>query len=547
MDNETRASNLTKRAMDAFASQERSNAEAQWQTISKYILPGQSGSYTTSGTNPALGAKVSDGVLDSTAAQSNHDLAAAIHATLTNQATHWAKFRFKEEDLNSNQEAIDWLENATKVLHETFNSSNFGNEIIKAYRNCTGLGNMPIFMEEDIDEDTLEFAGFRFSALHLAETAWSENYKGNVDTIYRRINLTARQAVERFGEKNLPEYILLDLETNPDKFSQFYHVVMPRNKKEVKIVNGIAKPENRPIASIYITVKVPKIVENGGYYDMPIMVGRWENAPNEIYARGPGHMAIPDTRTLNKALELYLKSLEKALDPPMIGEERAMLGNVNARPGGFTVVKDINGIKELTTQARFDVAHFVFKDYQERISKAFFIDKLMLPPRTEHGEMTAYETQQRIEQMHRVLGPTLNRIINDVQKPMVIRGLKILLRAGELGEMPEVLRSRGLDIDIQFVNQLARSQQYEEVSAVQQWIQFLGMAAQLGLTQGLDRVNMDDVAVKSGRTLGVPESSITNDDVVEDIRQQRAEMQQQQMQLESQMKVADIQSKQPTE
>jgi hypothetical protein len=113
--------------------------------------------------------------------------------------------------------------------------------------------------------------------------------------------------------------------------------------------------------------------------------------------------------------------------------------------------------------------------------------------------------------------------------------------------MPEVLRSRGLDIDIQFVNQLARSQQYEEVSAVQQWIQFLGMAAQLGLTQGLDRVNMDDVAVKSGRTLGVPESSITNDDVVEDIRQQRAEMQQQQMQLESQMKVADIQSKQPTE
>ena len=176
------------------------------------------------------------------------------------------------------------------------------------------------------------------------------------------------------------------------------------------------------------------------------------------------------------------------------------------------------------------------------IKNTFFIDKLFLPPRTETGEMTAFEIDQRLAQMQRVLGPTLSRLNSEFLSPLIIRCFKMLLRAGALPEIPEILKERGIDVEIAFVNQLSRAQQIEELTNMDQWFRRLGELAQIK-PEVLDWGNADFYAKESAKIMGLPAEIVVNEDIVEDVREQRAEVAEEQQQLEAGIGVADIISK----
>lgn len=544
MSSNQEADRIVRLAEKAFRNTERSNVEEQWSTIAEFVLPNQSGIFNTDTNTYTPGAKRTVRLYDSTAIQANHDLAASIHATLTNPSTKWSKIRYKDDALNNDEEAVRWLDSVNNLIHQFFNESNFDTQVSKNYQSFTALGNMALLHEADVDE-TGRFEGFKFKAVHLSEIAYTENSKGIVDTVYRRFKLTARQAMEKWPD-TVPDCIKECMEGNPEKEFKFYHVVAPRNKKDVDLGDtGIAPGNKRPFMSIYMEASEKVVVEETGFYEFPFYVTRWQTMPGEVYGRGPGHIALPDVRTLNRAKELGLHAIAKAINPPMIATQRNLLGSLDLRPGRLSVVRDLNGFKELVPQARFDVTQFAVEDLRQAIKQIFFLDKLLLPPRENTGEMTAFEVAQRLEQMQKVLGPTLSRLNSELLTPLIVRSFKILLRAGVLPEMPDIVKQEGIDVDIVFVNQLARSQQIEDVGNIQGWVQDIALLAQLR-PEVIDNVDVDGIAKHTAKVRGVPEIAVTNDDEMEQIRQQRAEQQQMAQQVEMATRAADIQSKTDT-
>ncbi len=542
---EKNVKDIVNRAERMFYSVERQNNESLWDEISEFMLNNQSGLFRepsassidiSTAQSSTAGSKKTKRIFDSTALQSVQDLASAFQGTLTNPATVWSKLRFQADDLNNNEEAVSWLEEVNRVMHNKLNESNFNTEIAKGYQSFVSMANMAIFHEED------DKGGFRFTAVHLAQIVWDENKDGIVDTMYRKFTLSARQAFQKWGDKVHPE-ILRALDKEPEREFQFMHCISPRDKKEVKLNEvGLAPAKHRPISSIYIDTTHHHMVEEGGYYEMPVLVARWSLMPNEKYGRGPGHLALPDTRTLNRLKQRGLEAIDLQVRPPLFANQRDVFGQLDLRPGGISVVKDHNGIREFISQARSDILNFNVEELRSSIKSVFFLDKLLLPPRTETGEMTAFEVSQRIEQMQRVLGPTLSRLNNELLNPLVVRAFKIMLRNGSLPELPDILRERGIDIEIVFVNQLARAQQIQDVSTIQQWIQGVAQMAQLNPAV-LDYINVDGAAKHTAKILGVPEIAVQNDDVVAQTRQQRAQQAQQAQALEAGVKAADINSK----
>ena len=532
------AESVVKRSHKLFNSVERKNQEERWSLISEFMLPNQSGIFLGEDTP---GGKKTRRLFDSTAIQANHDLAAAIHSTLTNPATKWSKLRFKKDSLNNNSEAIQWLESVNKAIHDSINESNFDTMVSKNYQGFCSLGTM-ILMQEEIKGEGDLFDGYKYEAIHLAEVAFSENANGVVDCAYRKFKLTARKAVEKF-EGKVSEEVLEAAMNAPEKEFEFIHAICPREKKDVKLNEvGLAQAKNRPYASYYVQQKGNILVQEGGFYEFPMYVTRWQTMPQEVYGRGPGHIGLPDVRTLNRVKELGLHAINKAVNPPIIATQRSILGSLDLRPGQLTIVRDMDGMKEMVTQTRFDVTQFAVEDLRNSIRSIFFIDKLFLPPRTETGEMTAFEIDQRLAQMQRVLGPTLSRLNSEFLSPLIIRSFKILLRAGVLPEVPQILKEEGIDVEIGFVNQLSRAQQIEELSAVQSWVQDTAQLAQIK-PEVLDLINADAIAKFDARIRGISEQLITNDDQVEEIREQRAQQAAQQQQLEAGVGVADIMSK----
>ena len=126
---------LAHKANKLFKCEERYNVDAVWEELSEFILPSQSGSFITQ--EESLGVKKTRRLFDSTAIQSNQDLAAAIHSTLTNPSTKWSKIRYRDEDLNNDDESIKWLEEANNRIHQIINESNFDVQISKNYQMYT--------------------------------------------------------------------------------------------------------------------------------------------------------------------------------------------------------------------------------------------------------------------------------------------------------------------------------------------------------------------------------------------------------------------------
>jgi len=545
---------LIRRSDYLFSTPERYNSETMWAEITEFMLNNQTtNNYKTAifsgdvfssltASSAAPGSKKTRRLYDSTALQCVQDLASAFQGTLTNPVTIWSRLRYKDEVLNNSEEANIWLDKSNIVMHNMFNESNFNTEIAKAYQSYVSIANMAMLHEETYDENTGLFSGFNFTALHMSRIAWTENRFGIVDTIFRKFELTARQAFNRWGEE-VHDGILKCLEQEPDKSFSFLHCIFPRDRSNIILDElGLAPGSKRPIASIYIDISNKKIVEDSGYYEMPVYASRYGLAPGEVYGRGPGHLSLPDVRTLNQLKMRGLEAIDLQVRPPLFANQRDVFGQLNLRPGGVSIVKSHAGIREFISQARNDILNFNVEDLRNSIRSIFHLDKLLLPPRTETGEMTAYEVSQRIEQMQRVLGPTLSRLNNEFLNPLIIRSFKILLRAGALPEVPQIVRDRGIDIEISFVNQLARAQQIQDVTTIQQWIQGLAGIAQFNPAV-LDLINVDGIAKHTAKVLGVPEEAVQNEDTVTAIRQQRAQAQQQASQLESMVKGADVASK----
>ena len=543
---------VVKRSDRLFASTERKNVETAWSMISEFMLPNQSGIFfeePISGSVRPLGlsspgTKKTSRLFDSTAIQANHDLASTIQSLLTSPSVKWSKIKFSDEDLNNDEEATHWLEDANDRMHAAFNESNFDNQMSKNYKMFTSLGSMALFHEEqDLDANN-QFSGFKFTALHLSQIAWSENKDGIVDTLYWKVNITARQARERFGNSILPTDIAKAADEDPDKSFSFLLGIFPRDPKDVDLDEfGFAPAEKRPFASVYVAMDGQgTVVENGGYYEFPIHVTRWETLPGEVYGRSPGHIALPDVRSLNRVKELSLQAIAKAVNPPLLTSQRNMIGPLSLSPGTMNVVRDPASIREFVTQARFDVTQFGVSDLRESIKQIFFLDKLLLPPRTETGEMTAFEVSQRVEQMQKVLGPTLGRLNTESLSPLITRSFKMMLRGNGFATLPNILIERGVNIKIEFVNQLARSQKAEDISNIQSWAEALAFLNQVS-PGATDWIDGDGIALHTAKIRGVPEVAIRDKDKVAALRDQRAKDQKDQQQLEGGAAIADIVSK----
>jgi len=165
-----------------------------------------------------------------------------------------------------------------------------------------------------------------------------------------------------------------------------------------------------------------------------------------------------------------------------------------------------------------------------------------LPPREDVGEMTAFEIARRIEQMQRVLGPTFGRLNKEALQPLVLRSFKMMLRQNAFKELPPMVREFGINVDISFINQLARSQRVEELNAINQYVQTAGFLAQFN-PDAADTFDVDKAMAVVGEVVGLPEAISPSDNEKKAKRDARNEQQQALAEAQINQTNADAQSK----
>jgi hypothetical protein len=235
-------------------------------------------------------------------------------------------------------------------------------------------------------------------------------------------------------------------------------------------------------------------------------------------------VALADVITLNKLTELQLNAMEKVVDPTIFTKARNIIGQLRLGAGDINTMRDPTQTIAFESRARFDVTQAQINDLQIAINGYFFIDKLEL---RESPAMTATEVQVRYELMQRTMSAPMSRIKTDMLDPMISRTFNILLRAGQMPEMPTSVKELNPEFDIEYVGPMSRSQRFDQSASIERWVGQLTAMAQMGpdAEQVLLVPDWDMIAREAAKSLNLP-TKFTRD--ADDVEKDVAEKKQQQ-------------------
>jgi len=496
---------------------ERSTTESVWDTISRYIMPFKGEFFRTMTGETSVEWK-NRSKFDDTAVEANITLASSIQGSVTSPVIRWFHLVFRDQKLNSDPEAAEWLRDCADTMFQALMESNFNLEISEAYLDLTGFGTA--ILAEEIEEKDQELESLVFAAVPLRDGFFEEDYKGDVLRFYRRYEWTSVKIMSKFGDK-IPDYIKDQAESSTGMLTkhEIIYAIYPRKGKENSDVSKPIATEARPFGAKYILLKdATQLGDKGGYYEMPVFITRWGKATGSKWGYSPSHICLGDVLTLNAMVKMILIAGEKVIDPATLQEERALVGDLDLEAGGVTVVRNAKGLVPYESKARFDVSNLHKKDLQDSIRRCFKVDQLEMK---ESPAMTATEVQVRYELMQRLLGPTLGRLQNDLLDPLIGRTFYILYRSGRLPPPPESVVKNSSELDVEYLGPLARAQKMDKIVSMQRWFQLASPIAEFdpGI---LDLPDVDQIGKEAATLLGVP---IKGDKEIKKIREDRAAQQ----------------------
>ena len=503
----------------------RQVVQARWDECEMFIAPFRGGRFF----NEQKGESQKDyqsivNVWDSTAIMGAQRLAASIHAAITSPAIRWFRLAFRDAKIQKDKAAKSWLDDCSDRMFDEIQASDFNTEISCAYQDMVVFGPSAMIEEANAQKFPGMWNGLDFTCVPIREIYFEEDEKSRARVFYRRLQWTPVQILSKFGSKT-PEWIRSKAEASTgveDRIDLIFCVFKRDNISPLRL-GEVAAPTLRPYGYKYVLRNTgDEIGEEGGYYDMPAYIARWEKTSGSIWGHGPGMIALPTVKYLNAWMEAQKNSAEKQVDPAMLVTERGLISDPDLTPGGITVVRTLDDIKMFESGARQDVAVQVLMDLREMVRKFFREDDLQLKS---SPQMTATEAQIRYELMNRLLGSTLARIQNDLLDPLLQTTFNIMYREKQFPPTPQSILDTRAEMQIEYLGPLMRSQRTDEVGSIERLLQSVGQTAQF-FPEVIDVVDPIAAIREIAERLSTPADILNDENEIAKRKQQRQQMQQ---------------------
>jgi len=504
----------------------RATWESHWEEIAERVLP-RSSEFTGDKTP---GDKRTEKIYDATSALALERFAAAVESLLTPRGAKWHTLRANDPGINQIPEVNEYFDQVERILfhYRYAPRSNFASQMHETYLSLGAFGTGALYVDEKLD------AGFRYRAVHLSDIFIAENEHGIVDTVFRRMNMTARQVAMMFPEGNLSDKMMEKANDNPDEKVELIHVVAPRSERDQSKRNRA----NMQYGSGYYECKTKGLIEEGGFEEFPYIVSRYVTTARETYGRSPAMIVLPDIKMLQAMSRVVIRAGEKVVDPPLLIADDGVILPVNTRPGGATFAR-LDGrqqapIQPLNTGGRPDIGEAMMEARRRTINDAFLVTLFQIL--VDSPRMTATEVLQRAQEKGALLAPTVGRQQSETLGPLIEREISVLARQGVLPPLPEVLVGR--EYEVEYVSPLSRAMKSEEGVGILRTLEMVQPIAAVDPSV-MDNFNFDEITRVLADVNGVPQRILRDAESISNQRNARAQQQQLQQVLDAAPQTAD--------
>lgn len=499
--------------------QERSSWEDLWRDIRDYCLP-DLGCF--SGEDATQGSKRYRKILDAEAIDCADVLAAGLLSGVSSPSRPWLRLTTMDPDLDKNAAVKEWLNKVQDLLLLYFSKAECYNALHQSYLELPVFGTACTIVKPH-PEQLISLQNLTIGEYWLAE----DDY-GKVDTMYRRLSLTAKQMVQQWGFEAVNNDVRQAFEKDPFTRFNVIHAIEPRIERNPDKRDN----KNMPWQSVYFQEGVQdKVLSESGFRNFPALCPRWMTSGGSVYGRGPGAKALSAQKSLQR-LHLRLAELvDYGTRPPILYPSTLKDQLSQFKPGGRVAVNPqeapiIRSMWEVRTDPQAMLA--LIQSTRQDIQRIFFVNVFqMIAATANQTDRTATEVQALEQEKVMMLGPVLERLHTELLDPLVTNAFGFMVEYNMLPEVPEELYGR--ELSIEYVSVLAEAQKNASANGIVRTAQQIGLLAQIN-PQAVDKLDVDATIDQLADMNGVPPSLIVTGQKVALIRQQRAEQQQAQMQ-----------------
>lgn len=514
---------------------QRTNLDSALADIESYVVPYRGEFFGTTTSEQEISWRQPQ-LHDSTAPMAANLLASQMQGTMTSASVRWFGFRFRNQELNDNIEAKQWLEECEARCWEALIDSDFYTAAAEVFLDLASFGTSVIMGEEA--GDGLLWKGFDFTTLPIQDTYFELDSTGNPTFVARRLRYTTDALVERFGADAVPESRKKDEEGGAGDVEERHEVIFCVYNRDIGQQDqpddsGLILPKRRPVGYKYVHKASGKELEEGGYYEFPAMTVRWQKTAGSKWGYSPAMVCLSNIKQLNAVVANTAEARAKQVDPPYKTTERGVVGQLDLEPGGLTMVTEMDQLEELSGGGRPIEGDIERQRLQQSIRECFYLDWLDLK---ESPAMTATEVHARRENQRRLMGPVVGRIQSDFLEPLLELVFETLNRKGQLPEQPE--NTDREELDIEYVGELARAQKADVAMGLEAWLQRIVELAEIQ-PNVMDLPNWDSAMRNLAMLRGVQAQDLNTEADVEAMRESRAQQEEQRQEIETKQQIGE--------
>lgn len=366
--------------------------------------------------------------------------------------------------------------------------------------------------------------GMLYRNIKFRNMYWFEDHEEQVNMWFRRIDWTARQAVEALKDrcpKKVKEVADKSTAADMNRTFEFFQLVMPNGE----FVEHSMDYRRFPYLSVYVFVDEPEIVADpSGYHCCPFITPRAFTEGGSPYGYGYAQQVLSSVGTLNAQKKTMLKVGQKKADPPLLARDDGILnGTVDVTPsavnyGGI----DSQGRKMIAALDVGDlqVAEKLIEMQQADVEDAFFVT--LFKQMQERPQMTATEVMQMAADTAAQLSPTMGRFQAEDLGPTIEREIDLCEQNGIAPEKPaEILDNP--EYDVVYTSPLAKAARSESSAGFFRLVEAAGNYAKMtNDTRPLKRLNFNRALPEIAEQQNVPARWIsTDEEVAADLQQEK--------------------------
>ena len=285
---------------------------------------------------------------------------------------------------------------------------------------------------------------------------YTQDEDGTMTSMYREYALTAEQAVNKFGEKELTDKIREAYEKRDEKTTfNFVHCLRPNRTRKKNRTDS----KNKKFESIHVLeMGDHKIVKKSGTDQFRYVSEHFYQKQGEKSGRAPTMQALPVLRTLAKVVDLLMMAKEMSILPPIWFPDKNAAETAMLEPGfvGYFDPSKGNPFVYQIDPAVIRENQELYYELKKEVDELFFVDLFAMLEQQKTGAKTAYEISQLVAERTQAIAPVANSLSGFFRKVYTIVA-KDLVEAKQVSDPPQEVmdaKGEGVDLDVVYTSRL---------------------------------------------------------------------------------------------